>query len=210
MQRLKSPKRVKKNAVREKTRMIITVKKSSNNNILPKNNNNNNSTKRLVDLQKKSNRNSFFIGNNNDEKQNNFSISNNDENSSLVNYLPDDKIKEKENKNFEEQNKVTTNQNDEINETFTDSSFVNSDPEEIKNIFGKDGLKNENDFDTSNFFENSIDNSQTKTEQINETDLDPNIKEVLILFVLNQKYYELLIQERAKKAFSIDIRKKYK
>ena len=38
--------------------------------------------------------------------------------------------------------------------------------------------------------------------------LDPRIKEILILFVLSNDYYQLLVQERAKKAFKFNKVKK--
>ena len=41
-----------------------------------------------------------------------------------------------------------------------------------------------------------------KKEEITINDLDPKIKDVTILFVLSSNYYELLVQERAKKAFN--------
>ena len=98
-----------------------------------------------------------------------------------------------------------------ISDDFPNSnSFLQSDIEEIKSIFNPNDLKiNENDdkfFDSSNLFENSQDNK--KKEEITLKDLDPKIKEVLILFVLSSNYYELLVQERAKKAFNF--LKKYK
>ena len=39
--------------------------------------------------------------------------------------------------------------------------------------------------------------------------LDPRIKEILILFVLSNDYYQLLVQERAKKAFKFNKVKKW-
>ena len=210
MQKPNSPTRIKKMPItRQKTKMVITVKKTSNNSLLSKNNNNNNSyTKGRINSPRKTNRRPIIVENSNDEKSNNFCLSNNEINSSLVNSLIDEEVKEKENNKYMEQKKISPNKNNEIFPN--ESSFVNSDPEEIRSIFGQVGLKNENELDTSNFLENSVESSQMKTEEINESDLDPNIKEVLLLFVLNQQYYELLIQERAKKAFSIDTRKKYK
>ena len=53
--------------------------------------------------------------------------------------------------------------------------------------------------DSSYLFDNSQDK---KKEEISIKDLDPKIKDVLILFVLSSNYYELLVQERAKKAFN--------
>ena len=46
-----------------------------------------------------------------------------------------------------------------------------------------------------------------KNEEISLKDLDPRIKEVLILFVLSNDYYQLLVQERAKKAFKFKVKK---
>ena len=205
MQRPRSPKKFKKSLmIRHKTQLALTIKKSSTNSLLSKNNNNINSTKGQIKLPKKANRKSFFGENKDDEKSNNFSFSNLD--SSLVNSLTDEQNKDNQNEKLIEQNKLNSNKSNEIFPN--DSSFVNSDPEEIRSIFGQVDLKNENQSNSTNFFENSINSSQMKTEEINESDLDPNIKEVLLLFVLNQQYYELLIQEKAKKAFSIDPRKK--
>ena len=47
-----------------------------------------------------------------------------------------------------------------------------------------------------------------KNEEIALKDLDPKIKDVLILFVLSNEYYELLVKERAKKAFKFNYKNK--
>jgi hypothetical protein len=82
-------------------------------------------------------------------------------------------------------------------------SFLQSDIEEIKSIFNQNDLKmidsNGDIMDSSYLFDNSQDK---KKEEITIKDLDPTIKDVLILFVLSSNYYELLVQERAKKAFN--------
>ena len=214
MQRIRSLAKLKKAPIaRHKTQMILTIKKSSKNIFFSKKNNNDhiNSAKGQINSPKKINRRSFFYENKNDEKSDN--ISSSDVRSSITNSINDEQNKEKENENEKliEENKINSNDSNKSNEIFpSDSSFVNSDPEEIRSIFGQVDLKNENQSNTTNFFENSIKSSQLKTEEINESDLDPNIKEVLLLFVLNQQYYELLIQERAKKAFSFGIKKKNK
>ena len=89
---------------------------------------------------------------------------------------------------------------DEIPNT---NSFIQSDIDEIKSIFNQNDLKNNliNDkyIDTSNLFDNSED---IKKEEITINDLDPKIKDITILFILSSNYYELLVQERAKKAFN--------
>ena len=95
---------------------------------------------------------------------------------------------------------------DEIPNT---NSFIQSDIDEIKSIFNQNDLKNNliNDkyIDTTNLFENSEDN---KKEEITINDLDPKIKDVTILFILSSNYYELLVQERAKKAFNFSKKNK--
>ena len=47
-----------------------------------------------------------------------------------------------------------------------------------------------------------------KKNEISLKDLDPRIKEILILFVISNDYYQLLVQERAKKAFKFNKVKK--
>ena len=91
-----------------------------------------------------------------------------------------------------------------ISDDFPNSdSFLQSDIEEIKSIFNQNDLKindsNDKYMDSSYLFDNSQDK---KKEEISIKDLDPKIKDVLILFVLSSNYYELLVQERAKKAFN--------
>lgn len=113
--------------------------------------------------------------------------------------------------NFEE-NKFQNEQN-ELNQDFilNNNSFTESDIDEFKNIFNQNDLKNNEkinkSIDTSNLFEGSEDNN-LKNEEIALKDLDPKIKDVLILFVLSNEYYELLVKERAKKAFKFNYKNK--
>ena len=103
----------------------------------------------------------------------------------------------KKEKDIKQKNMINS---DEIPNT---NSFIQSDIDEIKSIFNQNDLKNNliNDkyLDTTHLFENSED---MKKEEITINDLDPKIKDVTILFVLSSNYYELLVQERAKKAFN--------
>ena len=96
-------------------------------------------------------------------------------------------------------------------EFINSNSFIQSDIDEIKSIFNQNDLKNDamNDkfIDTSNLFGNSED-SKDKKDEITINDLDPKIKDVTILFVLSSNYYELLVQERAKKAFNFSKKNK--
>ena len=105
-----------------------------------------------------------------------------------------------------DKNKVEDGGNDK-DFILNDNSITESDIDEFKNIFNQNDLKNDNNkginnksYDSSNLFEASEDNN-FKKEEITLKDLDPKIKEVLILFVLSNDYYQLLVQERAKKAF---------
>ena len=105
-----------------------------------------------------------------------------------------------------DKNKVEDGGNDK-DFILNDNSINESDIDEFKNIFNQNDLKNDNNkginnksYDSSNLFEGSEDNN-FKKEEITLKDLDPKIKEVLILFVLSNDYYQLLVQERAKKAF---------
>lgn len=113
--------------------------------------------------------------------------------------------------NYEE-NKFQNEQN-ELNQDFilNNNSFTESDIDEFKNIFNQNDLKNNEkinkSIDTSNLFEGSEDNN-LKNEEIALKDLDPKIKDVLILFVLSNEYYELLVKERAKKAFKFNYKNK--
>ena len=103
----------------------------------------------------------------------------------------------KKEKDIKQKNMINS---DEIPNT---NSFIQSDIDEIKSIFNQNDLKNNliNDkyLDTTHLFENSED---MKKEEITINDLDPKIKDVTILFILSSNYYELLVQERAKKAFN--------
>ena len=96
-------------------------------------------------------------------------------------------------------------------EFINSNSFIQSDIDEIKSIFNQNDLKNDamNDkfIDTSNLFGNSED-SKDKKDEITINDLDPKIKDVTLLFVLSSNYYELLVQERAKKAFNFSKKNK--
>ena len=113
--------------------------------------------------------------------------------------------------NYEE-NKFQNEQN-ELNQDFilNNNSFTESDIDEFKNIFNQNDLKNNEkinkSIDSSNLFEGSEDNN-LKNEEIALKDLDPKIKDVLILFVLSNEYYELLVKERAKKAFKFNYKNK--
>ena len=99
----------------------------------------------------------------------------------------------KKEKEIKQKNMINS---DEIPNT---NSFIQSDIDEIKSIFNQNDLKYDKYLDTTHLFENSED---TKKEEITINDLDPKIKDVTILFILSSNYYELLVQERAKKAFN--------
>ena len=106
------------------------------------------------------------------------------------------------------------NENQARNNEFilNNNSLTESDIDEFKSIFNQNDLKNNNginmkSYDSSNLFDGSEDNNYKKDE-ITLKDLDPKIKEVLILFVLSNDYYQLLVQERAKKAFKFNKKKK--
>ena len=116
-------------------------------------------------------------------------------------------------KNLIENNTKNNSQNQEKNKDYTSktNSFIESDIDEFKNIFNQSELKNQNEMNTKSYessklFEGSEDNN-LKNEEISLKDLDPRIKEVLILFVLSNDYYQLLVQERAKKAFKFKVKK---
>ena len=117
--------------------------------------------------------------------------------------IPSRNIKINKDNNLINENNIETKQKNIFNsDSFpNNNSFVDSDIDEIKSIFDSNDLKkngvSEKHINESNFF----DNSQEKKDQISLKDLDPKIKDVLILFVLSSDYYELLVQERAKKAF---------
>ena len=81
------------------------------------------------------------------------------------------------------------------------NSFIQSDIDEIKTIFNQTDLKTNEINDSSNLLEKSKD-IQGKKDEITINELDPNIKDILILFVLSSNYYELLVKEKAKKAFN--------
>ena len=116
-------------------------------------------------------------------------------------------IKDKNNNiNFNNINKKEKEMKPIIYDEFINSnSFIQSDIEEIKSIFNQNDLKsnamNDKYIDTSNLFGNSED-TKDKKDEITINDLDPKIKDVTILFVLSSNYYELLVQEKAKKAFN--------
>lgn len=104
------------------------------------------------------------------------------------------------------------NKNINISDSFpNNNSFIQSDIEEIKSIFDPKDLKkngiNAHYLETSNLFDNSEEKEKEK-EEISIKDLDPKIKDVLILFVLSSDYYELLVQERAKNAFNFSKKNK--
>jgi len=99
----------------------------------------------------------------------------------------------KKEKEIKQKNMINS---DEIPNT---NSFIQSDIDEIKSIFNQNDLKYDKYLDTTHLFENSED---MKKEEITINDLDPKIKDVTILFILSSNYYELLVQERAKKAFN--------
>ena len=133
-----------------------------------------------------------------DENSNNLEMSQS-KNQKNLNYKKDDKKGEKQIKN----NDFVVNNN----------SFTESDIDEFKNIFNQNDLKNNDainnkSYDSSNLFEGSEDIN--KKGEITLKDLDPKIKEVLILFVLSNDYYQLLVQERAKKAFRFNKVKKHR
>ena len=117
--------------------------------------------------------------------------------------IPSRNIKINKDNNLINENNIETKEKNIFNsDSFpNNNSFVDSDIDEIKSIFDSNDLKkngvSEKHINESNFF----DNSQEKKDQISLKDLDPKIKDVLILFVLSSDYYELLVQERAKKAF---------
>ena len=147
------------------------------------------------------------------------SIKNNQSNNSkrviTNNYKSNKKTKSLFNNNNKanyEENKFQNEQN-ELNQDFilNNNSFTESDIDEFKNIFNQNDLKNNEkinkSIDTSNLFEGSEDNN-LKNEEIALKDLDPKIKDVLILFVLSNEYYELLVKERAKKAFKFNYKNK--
>ena len=117
-------------------------------------------------------------------------------------------------KNLSDNNEKNNLENKEKNENYNSNSnsFIESDFDELKNIFNQNDLKINNEIDnksyeSSKLFEGSEDNNSKKNE-ISLKDLDPRIKEILILFVLTNDYYQLLVQERAKKAFKFNKVKK--
>ena len=186
------------------------IKKKSNSN---KNNNRNpNSFNNSNSIE-----NSGLFNNNNDINENKKQLNIN--NKKYTNFLEDvnsngdlTPIKIKNNNfNFKNVNKKEIKPKNIINsdEIPNTNSFIQSDIDEIKNIFNQNDLKNNliNDkfIDTTNLFDNS---EEMKKEEITINDLDPKIKDVTILFILSSNYYKLLVQERAKKAF--DFAKKNK
>ena len=133
-----------------------------------------------------------------------------DENSNNFEMSPPQNQKNLNNKKENNKDENQINNNDFI---VHNNSFTESDIDEFKNIFNQNDLKNNNavnnkSYDSSNLFEGSDDIN--KKDEITLKDLDPKIKEVLILFVLSNDYYQLLVQERAKKAFKFNKVKKKK
>ena len=117
----------------------------------------------------------------------------------------------KSNNNLKNINKKEKGKKPVISDEFINgNSFVQSDIDEIRSIFNPNDLKNYalNDkyLDASNLFDNS-DDINIKKEEITINDLDPKIKDVTLLFVLSPNYYELLVHERAKKAFNFSKKK---
>ena len=115
--------------------------------------------------------------------------------------------------NNKKENNKAENQMKNNDFIVNNNSFTQSDIDEFKNIFNQNDLKNNDginnkSYDSSNLFEGSDDIN--KKDEITLKDLDPKIKEVLILFVLSNDYYQLLVQERAKKAFKFNKVKKKK
>ena len=118
----------------------------------------------------------------------------------------------KRNNNYEKNNNNNKGNKNKSDDFFqNNNSFSESDIDEFKNIFNQNDLKNNEinnkSYDSSHFFEASEDNNYKK-DDITLKDLDPKIKDVLILFVLSKDYYQLLVQERAKKAFKFNKKKK--
>ena len=115
--------------------------------------------------------------------------------------------------NFKKKSKYRNENQARNNEFFlNNNSLTESDIDEFKSIFNQNDLKNNNginmkSYDSSNLFDGSEDINYKKDE-ITLKDLDPKIKEVLILFVLSNDYYQLLVQERAKKSFKFNKKKK--
>ena len=117
------------------------------------------------------------------------------------------------NLNYKNENNKAENQIKNKDYVVNNNSFTQSDIDEFKNIFNQNDFKNNDainnkSYDSSNLFEGSEDIN--KKDDITLKDLDPKIKEVLILFVLSNDYYQLLVQERAKKAFRFNKVKKKK
>ena len=131
-----------------------------------------------------------------------------DENSNNFEMSPPQNQKNLNNKKENNKDENQIKNNDFI---VNNNSFTESDIDEFKNIFNQSELKNQNEmnnksYESSKLFEGSEDNN-LKNEEISLKDLDPRIKEVLILFVLSNDYYQLLVQERAKKAFKFKVKK---
>ena len=111
--------------------------------------------------------------------------------------------------NFKEKNAIEGNK---LNDKFisNNNSFTESDIDEIKNIFNHNDLRNNiitnKSYNSSNLFDGSEDIN--KIDEIELKELDPKIKDVLLLFVLSNEYYKLLVKERAKKAFKFNNMKK--
>ena len=114
----------------------------------------------------------------------------------------------KKSNNYYENNNNQDNKNKNDDYLPNNNSFTESDIDEFKNIFNQNDLKNNSlnnkSYDSSHLFEASEDNNY-KTDEITLKDLDPKIKDVLILFVLSKDYYQLLIQVKAKKAFKFNL-----
>ena len=118
---------------------------------------------------------------------------------------------QKNNAKNKNDNNIVVNKSKNSDLIFDNNTFTESDIDEFKNIFNQNDLKNNGSnnksLDSSNLFEASEDNNY-KNDEITLKDLDPKIQEVLILFVLSNDYYQLLVKERAKKAFKFNNIKK--
>ena len=112
-------------------------------------------------------------------------------------------------KNIKEKNEIE-NKNKNDNFISNNNSFSESDIDEFKNIFNHNELKNNiisnKSYESSNLFDGSEDIN--KNEGIELKELDPKIKDILILFVLSDDYYQLLVKEKARKAFKFNNKKK--
>ena len=107
--------------------------------------------------------------------------------------------------NFKEKKEIEKNK---LNDKFisNNNSFSDSDIDEFRNIFNHNELRNNiitnKSYNSSNLFDGSEDIN--KNDEIELKELDPKIKDILLLFVLSNDYYQLLVKERAKKAFKFN------